>query len=205
VARWLAKGPPRTTVVQEGLAALVEVITLRSHPRRARRLNDRVIAIDKAEDGADFLEVFEWHRTEGYDEEECYNAARRVFRGGTVTGGAPFTKDIAYTKGLVTNYHFIRAAIRACRPELVRYLFVGKVAHEDVPVLHTRGATAWCARRGFSRRCFATSTGSRSGWRIRASSRRWASRRWTTTTSRCSARRDAQRAGVARRVSKTAW
>jgi uncharacterized protein (TIGR02421 family) len=138
VARWLAKGPPRTTVVQEGLAALVEVITLRSHPRRARRLNDRVIAIDKAEDGADFLEVFEWHRTEGYDEEECYNAARRVFRGGTVTGGAPFTKDLAYTKGLVTNYHFIRAAIRACRPELVRALFVGKVAHEDVPVLHTR-------------------------------------------------------------------
>jgi len=119
---------------------LMEVLTFRSHPRRARRLNERVIAIDKAEDGADFLDVFEWHRTEGYEEEECFNAARRVFRGGTLLGGAPFTKDISYTKGLVSNYHFIRSAIRAARPELVRFLFVGKVAHEDVPVLWSRVA-----------------------------------------------------------------
>ncbi|MEZ4408716.1 MAG: flavohemoglobin expression-modulating QEGLA motif protein [Polyangiales bacterium] len=140
VARWLSKGPPRTTAVQEGLATLMEVLTFRSHPRRARRLNERVIAIDKAEDGADFMQVFEWHRTEGYEEEECFNAARRVFRGGVMGGGAPFTKDLVYTKGLVMNYHFIRAAIRACRPELVRFLFVGKVAHEDVPVLWSRVA-----------------------------------------------------------------
>lgn len=140
VARWLSKGPPRTTSVQEGLAVLMEVLTFRSHPRRARRLNERVIAIDKAEDGADFLEVFEWHRTEGYEEEECFAAARRVFRGGVLQGAAPFTKDLAYTKGLVTNYHFIRAAIRACKPELVRFLFVGKVAHDDVPVLLARVA-----------------------------------------------------------------
>lgn len=140
VARWLSKGPPRTAAAQEGLATLMEMLTFRSHPRRARRLNERVMAIDKAEDGADFLEVFEWHRTEGYEEEECFNAARRVFRGGVMTGGAPFTKDLVYTKGLVTNYHFIRAAIRACRPELVRFLFVGKIAHEDVPVLWSRVA-----------------------------------------------------------------
>ncbi len=140
VARWLSKGPPRTTAVQEGLAALMEVLTFRSHPRRARRLNERVIAIDKAEDGASFLDVFEWHRTEGYEEEECFNSARRVFRGGVIGGGAPFTKDISYTKGLVANYHFIRSAIRAARPELVRFLFVGKVAHEDVPVLWSRVA-----------------------------------------------------------------
>jgi uncharacterized protein (TIGR02421 family) len=140
VARWLGKGPPRTAAVQEGLAALMEVLTFRSHPRRARRLNERVLAVDKAEDGADFLDVFEWYRTEGYDEEDCFNAARRVFRGGTIGGAYPFTKDIAYTRGLVTNYHFIRSAIRACRPELVRFLFVGKVAHEDVPVLYARVA-----------------------------------------------------------------
>lgn len=140
VARWLGKGPPRTTAVQEGLAALMEVLTFRSYPRRARRLNERVLAVDKAEDGADFLDVFEWYRTEGYDEEDCFNAARRVFRGGTLKGGAPFTKDIAYTKGLVSNYHFIRTAIHAMRPELVRFLFVGKVAHEDVPVLYARVA-----------------------------------------------------------------
>src|SRR5258708_21453605 len=72
VARWLAKGPPRTVAVQEGLAALVEILTFRSTPRRAKKLNDRILAVDKAEDGASFLDVFEWYRTEGYDEEECF-------------------------------------------------------------------------------------------------------------------------------------
>ena len=140
VAKWLSKGPPRTTAAQEGLAALMEIFTYRTYPRRARRLNDRVLAVDKAEDGADFAQVFDWYRTEGYEDEECYGAARRVFRGGTLDGGAPFTKDITYTKGLVSNYHFIRSAIRSARPELVRFLVVGKVAHEDVPVLYARVA-----------------------------------------------------------------
>jgi uncharacterized protein (TIGR02421 family) len=138
VARWLGKGPPRTTAAQEGLAAILEIFTLRTYPRRARRLNDRVLAVDKAEDGADFCQVFDWYRTEGYEEEECFNATRRIFRGGTTTGGAPYTKDICYSKGIVLNYAFIRACIEHDRPELIPFLFVGKVAHEDVPVLYAR-------------------------------------------------------------------
>lgn len=138
VAKWLSKGPPRTTAVQEGLAALLEIFTFRSYPRRARRLNDRVVAVDKAEDGANFLEVFEWFRTEGYDEEECFNNTSRVFRGGVIEGGAPFTKDACYCKGIVLNYAFIRSAIQHNRPDLIPFLFVGKVAHEDVPVLARR-------------------------------------------------------------------
>ena len=138
VAKWLAKGPPRTTAVQEGLAALLEIFTFRTYPRRARRLNDRVLAVDKAEDGANFLEVFEWFRTEGYEEDECFHNTRRVFRGGVVDGGAPFTKDACYCKGVVLNYAFIRSAIQHDRVDLVPLLFVGKVAHEDVPVLARR-------------------------------------------------------------------
>ena len=134
-AKWLAKGPPRTTTVQEGLAALCEIFTFRTYPRRARRLNDRVLAVDKAEDGASFLDVFEWFRTEGYDEDECFNNTRRIFRGGVVEGGAPFTKDACYCKGIVLNYAFIRSAIQHNRVDLIPYLFCGKVAHEDVPVL----------------------------------------------------------------------
>jgi uncharacterized protein (TIGR02421 family) len=136
VARWLAKGPPRTTAVQEGLAALVEIFTLRSNPRRAKKLNDRILAVDKAEDGASFLDVFEWYRTEGYEEDECFQNARRVFRGGLVEGGAPFTKDACYCKGIVLNYAFMRAAIQQDRAHLIPFLFVGKVAHEDVPILY---------------------------------------------------------------------
>jgi uncharacterized protein (TIGR02421 family) len=138
VAKWLSKGPPRTVAVQEGLAALLEIFTFRTFPRRARRLNDRVLAVDKAEDGASFVDVFEWFRTEGYDEEECFHNTRRIFRGGVVEGGAPFTKDACYCKGIVLNYAFIRSAIQHNRADLVPYLFVGKVAHEDVPVLARR-------------------------------------------------------------------
>lgn len=140
VARWLAKGPPRTTTVQEGLAALLEIFTFRTHPRRARRLNDRVIAVDKAEDGASFVDVFEWFRTEGYSEEECFANTRRIFRGGVVEGGAPFTKDACYCKGIVLNYAFIRSAFLHNRADLIPFLFLGKVAHEDVAVLARRVA-----------------------------------------------------------------
>jgi uncharacterized protein (TIGR02421 family) len=138
VAKWLSKGPPRTTSVQEGLAALLEIFTFRTYPRRARRLNDRVLAVDKAEDGASFLDVFEWFRTEGYEEDECFHSARRIFRGGLVEGGGPFTKDACYCKGIVLNYAFIRSAIQHNRADLIPFLFVGKVAHEDVPVLAQR-------------------------------------------------------------------
>lgn len=138
VARWLAKGPPRTAATQEGLAGLLEILTLASHPNRARRLNDRVLAVDKAEDGASFLQVFEWFRTEGYDEDVCFANTYRVFRGGVPDGGAPFTKDIVYIRGIVSNYNFLRSAIAAARPELIRWLFVGKVALEDIPVLAPR-------------------------------------------------------------------
>jgi uncharacterized protein (TIGR02421 family) len=140
VAKWLAKGPPRTTSVQEGLAALLEIFTFRTYPRRARRLNDRVLAVDKAEDGASFLDVFEWFRTEGYEADECFHNTRRIFRGGVLGGGAPFTKDACYCKGVVLNYAFVRSAIQHDRVDLVPFLFVGKVAHEDVPVLARRVA-----------------------------------------------------------------
>ena len=138
VAKWLAKGPPRTVAVQEGLAALLEIFTFRMYPRRARRLNDRILAIDKAEDGASFLEVYEWFRSEGYDEEECFHNTRRIFRGGVLDGGAPFTKDACYCKGVVLNHAFIWSAIQHNRADLIPYLFVGKVAHDDIPILARR-------------------------------------------------------------------
>jgi uncharacterized protein (TIGR02421 family) len=135
VARWLAKGPPRTTSVQEGLAATLEILTFRSTPRRAKKLNDRVLAVDKAEDGASFLDVYEWYRTEGYDQEDCFTNTMRIFRGGTVDGGAPFTKDACYCKGIVLNQAFMLAALQHDRAELIPFLFVGKVAHHDIPIL----------------------------------------------------------------------
>jgi uncharacterized protein (TIGR02421 family) len=138
VAKWLSKGPPRVASTQEGLAVIMEIFTFRTYPKRARHINDRILAIDKAEDGANLLEIIEFFRTEGYSEEESLAGAKRVFRGGVVEGGAPFTKDISYCRGFIENYNFMRAAIRAGRPELVPFLFAGKLHVDDIPLLYQK-------------------------------------------------------------------
>lgn len=138
VAKWLSKGPPRCAATQEGLAVIMEIFTFRSYPRRAKQINDRIIGIDKAEDGANILELIEFYRTEGYSEDECIANAKRVFRGGVVEGGAPFTKDISYCRGFIENYNFMRAAIRAGKPQLIPFLFAGKLHVNDVPLLYQK-------------------------------------------------------------------
>lgn len=135
-AKWLSKGPPRCVPTQEGLAVVMEIITLSSYPNRARQINHRVVGIDMAEEGADFLQLFRFFADEGYSEREAYQLAMRICRGGLVSGGAPFTKDIAYCRGFIENYNFIRTAIRAGRPQLVPFLFVGKVHVDDIPLLY---------------------------------------------------------------------
>ncbi|MBI3543891.1 MAG: DUF1704 domain-containing protein [Deltaproteobacteria bacterium] len=136
ICRFLAKGPPRVASTQEGLAILMEIFSFVSYPRRARTINDRVLGIDKAEDGANMLELLEFYRTEGYSETDCLNNVKRVFRGGVAGGGAPFTKDIAYIKGFIENYNFMRAAMRVGKPEYIPYLFVGKIHSRDVPLCY---------------------------------------------------------------------
>lgn len=140
ICRFLAKGPPRTSPTQEGLAVLMEIFSFVSYPRRARTINDRVLGIDKAEDGANMIELMEFYRTEGYSEEDALSNIKRIYRGGLVGGGAPFTKDIAYIKGFIENYNFMRAAMKAGKPEYIPYLFVGKVHSTDVPFWYHKHA-----------------------------------------------------------------
>lgn len=138
VATFLAKGPPRCAATQEGLAILMEIITFSTYPLRARTINDRILGVEKAEDGANFLEVYDFYLTEGYDEADAYRNSTRVFRGGCVEGGAPFTKDISYCLGFIENYNFIRTAIRKGRPEIIPFLFAGKLHVDDVPMLYQK-------------------------------------------------------------------
>jgi uncharacterized protein (TIGR02421 family) len=138
VCEFLSIGPPRCAATQEGLAVIMEIFTFRSFIARAKQINDRIICIEKAEDGASILEVIEYLRTEGYNERESFSNAFRAFRGGTLTGGAPFTKDISYCKGFVENYNFLRSAIRASKPAIIPFLFTGKLHVEDVPLLYAR-------------------------------------------------------------------
>ncbi|MEM7728448.1 MAG: flavohemoglobin expression-modulating QEGLA motif protein [Pseudomonadota bacterium] len=126
---------PGTTEVQEGLAVFAEIITGSMDPRRFRRLSGRVLAIQMAVEGADFKEVFDFFVERTDDPSTSYENARRVFRGGVVSGGAPFTKDMVYLNGLLRVHNFMRTVVKMGRSDLIRVLFVGKMDIEDVPAL----------------------------------------------------------------------
>ena len=98
---------------------------------RLRRVTDRIRAIHLAEQGATFVDVFERLRGDGRGPEEAYATCVRVFRGSTPEGG-PFTKDLAYSKGFVMVYNFIRLAVRRGRLERIPLLFCGKLDLADV-------------------------------------------------------------------------
>lgn len=134
-ATWLSVGSPRVTACQEGLAVLMETLTFSSYPQRALKVSDRVIAVDMAEQGANFIEVYQFFIARGLSERESYRITQRVFRGGTLEGGSVFTKDISYLRGFVENVNFIRSAINSGVPEIIPMLFVGKVTLDDVPIL----------------------------------------------------------------------
>ena len=131
----LGRGHPGTTEIQEGLAVFAEVITGNMDPRRFRRLSGRVLAIQMAIEGADFKEVFDFFVPRAASREEAYENTRRVFRGGVLSGGAPFTKDMVYLNGLLRVHNFIRTAVKLRRSDLIRVLFVGKLDIEDIPAL----------------------------------------------------------------------
>ena len=131
---FLGKGQPSTTVTQEGLAVLTEIITLRSTPSRLYRLINRVRAVTLAEDGANFIEVYDYLRNRELSEEESYTIASRVFRGST-PDGRPFSKDISYMKGFVQTYNFMRLAVGQGKLEKLPLLFVGKIQLEDIKTI----------------------------------------------------------------------
>jgi len=137
-ATWLSVGSPRITAIQEGMAVLMETLTFSSFPQRARRISDRVVAVDLAEQGANFCEVYKYFIERGISEHDSYRVTQRVFRGGTLDGGSVFTKDISYVKGFVENVNFIRSAIQSGVPEIIPMLFVGKVTLDDLPLLYER-------------------------------------------------------------------
>jgi uncharacterized protein (TIGR02421 family) len=134
ICTFLSKGTPSDTITQEGLAVFIEVVSFNSHPARLRRIADRIRAIGLAEQGATFLDIFTLLCGEGRPEEEAYSATARIFRGSTPEGG-PFTKDLAYSKGFVLVYNFIRLAVRRGRLDRIPLLFCGKLAIEDMGTL----------------------------------------------------------------------
>lgn len=141
----LAAGHPGTTRTQEGLAVFAELISGTLDPDRFRRLADRVLCIQMAIEGADFLDVYRFLLEDrGLEPEPAFESARRVFRGGVLSGGAPFTKDGVYLGGLLRVHNFLRAAVLAGRSDCLRLLFSGKLDVEDVPALAELAVMGLC-------------------------------------------------------------
>ncbi len=134
VCTFLSKGPPSSTITQEGLALFMELLTFRSHRQRIHRLTNRIHAVKLAEQGATFLDVFGYFREQGFPDHEAYELTTRVFRGSAPTMG-PFTKDLTYSKGFVQVYQFIQLAVRKGKLDTIPLLFAGKTTLEDIPVL----------------------------------------------------------------------
>jgi len=130
-ATFLAKGTPSTTSTQEGLAVFTEITTMSSTPARLRKVTRRMLAIDMADQGATFLEVYRWFIDLGHSESDAWVSSVRVFRGSTPTGG-PFTKDLSYSVGFLEVYDFIRLAVQRGRLERLPLLFSGKLAVREV-------------------------------------------------------------------------
>ena len=135
VCTFLSKGPPSSTITQEGLAVLSEILAFASHPGRVRRLTNRIEGVALAEAGADFLEVYRYFLGEGYDARESYQHAVRIFRGSLPQGCGPFTKDLCYSKGFVLVYNYIRLAVSRGLVRRVPLLFCGKTTLADIKTL----------------------------------------------------------------------
>ncbi|MDH4561110.1 flavohemoglobin expression-modulating QEGLA motif protein [Pseudomonas sp. BN411] len=139
----LALGAPRTTLTQEGIAMLAELITGSIDIQRLRRVALRVVAVQQALDGADFIEVFKGFLEAGQSEEESFRSTQRVFRGADVRGGGAFTKDACYVIGMLGVHTLLRVAVRDNRPELLRQLFAGRLSAGDVVRLAPLFESGW--------------------------------------------------------------
>ncbi|MDQ3228169.1 MAG: flavohemoglobin expression-modulating QEGLA motif protein, partial [Pseudomonadota bacterium] len=127
----LSLSSPRTTATQEGLATFAEQITGSIDIERMKRVSLRIEAVAMALAGANFIEVFGYFRDAGQNDVESFSSAQRVFRGVPLHGGAAFTKDTVYLRGLVGVHTFFRWALRQRQLRLCRMLFAGKMTLLD--------------------------------------------------------------------------
>lgn len=130
----LGVGLPRFTESQEGGGIVAEFLTGNITDERYIELGERTIAIDMAARGADFLEVYRYLLAR-FPPEKAALMSERVFRGGVLQGGAPFTKDAAYQRGYCRTFNFLRAALEQRDLDLVRAFLAGKLSVDDAELV----------------------------------------------------------------------
>ena len=136
-------GSPRTTATQEGLATFAELITGTMDLARLRRIALRIQGIQRALQGADFVETFKFFLESGQSDRESFQSAARIFRGGDIKGVNIFTKDCVYLKGLLSVHTFLRKAIQERKLDYPQRLFAGRMTIGDVIRLDGSFADGW--------------------------------------------------------------
>ena len=131
----MARTSPRVTATQEGLAVFAELMSGAIDITRLKRISLRILAIDMALNGADFIEVYRYFSACGQSVADSFHSAQRVFRGVPLSGGAAFAKDNVYLAGLLAVHTFFRWALKQRRMDLLRYLFAGKMTLHDAITL----------------------------------------------------------------------
>jgi uncharacterized protein (TIGR02421 family) len=134
ICTFLSKGPPSATMMQEGLAIIMEIFHFVSSPLRIKRLTDRVTGIAMVEEGADFLDVFNFFQSQQFTPEDSYKSSVRIFRGSLPDKG-PFSKDLVYSKGFILIYNYLRLAVQEGLVDRIPLLFIGKTSLEDQRLL----------------------------------------------------------------------
>lgn len=130
----LGVGLPRFIESQEGGGIVSEFLTGNITDERYIELGERTIAIDMAARGADFLEVYRYLLAR-FPPGKAALMSERVFRGGVLEGGAPFTKDAAYQRGYCRAFNFLRAALEQRDLDLVRAFLAGKMSVDDAELV----------------------------------------------------------------------
>lgn len=128
----LGYNAPRTTATQEGLAVFAEYASIVIELERLKRIALRIVAIDMAEKGADFMDLYFFYHKHGQEREESYYSAMRIFRGGQPGGGIVFYKDNVYLRGLIEVGAFFKQAMHEGMIHDIDLLFCGKLTTQDV-------------------------------------------------------------------------
>jgi len=140
----LGVGFPRHTESQEGGGIVAEFLSGHITDERFIELGERTIAVDMAARGADYLEVYRYLLAR-FPPHKAAQMSERVFRGGVVEGGAPFTKDVAYQRGYCRTFNFLRAALEQRDLDIVRAFLAGKMSVDEAELVRDLVEDGLCA------------------------------------------------------------
>jgi uncharacterized protein (TIGR02421 family) len=140
----LGVGFPRHAESQEGFGIVAEFLSGHITDERYIELGERTIAVDMAARGADYLEVYRYLLAR-FPPHKAAQMSERVFRGGVLEGGAPFTKDVAYQRGYCRSFNFLRAALEQRDLDIVRAFLAGKMSVDEAELVRDLVEEGVCA------------------------------------------------------------